>query len=225
MPAAAAVCVCVSVPVLHSLPSAHILSAIDPTTGKPLDDSQVKAEIGTFMMAGFETTSHAISWTLALLVSWLSLRGQVGWHDRRTHVFHTRVSATAEASLSACMPSLSLAPASPDKLAGTQQQQSSSLLHWRICTIAMHLHGLPLLTGVSVAMLPCCCLQAVFPDVQAQVFAELQAAGLAPAGKLSMCAKLFGSEGGMATLGQARLKKPLPNRCANRQHLRTFSHT
>ena len=48
--------------------AAHILSAIDPATGRPLDDFQVKAEVATFMAAGFETTSHAITWCLTLLV-------------------------------------------------------------------------------------------------------------------------------------------------------------
>jgi cytochrome P450 len=50
---------------------AHILSAIDPATGKPLDDKRVMSEIATFMGAGFETTSHAITWALALLVGCL----------------------------------------------------------------------------------------------------------------------------------------------------------
>jgi cytochrome P450 len=54
---------------LKSVAAAHLLSAIDPATGQPLNDHQVKAEIGTFMAAGFETTSHAIGWTLTLLVS------------------------------------------------------------------------------------------------------------------------------------------------------------
>lgn len=51
-----------------ALSSAHLLSAVDPSTGKPLDASQLKAEVSTFMLAGFETTSHGISWTLTLLV-------------------------------------------------------------------------------------------------------------------------------------------------------------
>jgi cytochrome P450 len=46
-----------------------LLSAIDPATGQSLDDTQIKAEVSTFMAAGFETTSHAITWTLTMLVS------------------------------------------------------------------------------------------------------------------------------------------------------------
>jgi cytochrome P450 len=45
------------------------LSAIDPATGKGLNDRQLRAEISTFMGAGFETTSHAITWNLTMLVS------------------------------------------------------------------------------------------------------------------------------------------------------------
>lgn len=61
--------VCAGPCVQHPLSvPAHILSAIDPATGKPLDDCQAKAEIATFMAAGFETTSHAITWTLTMLV-------------------------------------------------------------------------------------------------------------------------------------------------------------
>lgn len=47
----------------------HLLTAIDPDTGKPLDEFRLKSEIATFMGAGFETTSHAITYGLALLVS------------------------------------------------------------------------------------------------------------------------------------------------------------
>jgi hypothetical protein len=58
---------------LHCCPpplsTAHLLSAIDPATGKPLDNHQLKAEVSIFLLAGFETTSHAITWSLALLVS------------------------------------------------------------------------------------------------------------------------------------------------------------
>ena len=52
-----------------SAAAAHVMSAIDPATNKPLNDHQVKAEIATFMAAGFETTSHAITWCLTMLVS------------------------------------------------------------------------------------------------------------------------------------------------------------
>ena len=45
------------------------MAAINPATGKPLDDGQLRAEIGTFMAAGFETTSHAITWCLTMLAS------------------------------------------------------------------------------------------------------------------------------------------------------------
>jgi len=67
--------------VTYMLPTAHILSAIDPTTGKPLDDTRAKGEISIFMAAGFETTSHSITWTLAMLVGMLSVpwKGRALW--------------------------------------------------------------------------------------------------------------------------------------------------
>lgn len=34
------------------------------SAGKKLDDEQLKAEIGTFIMAGYETTAHTLSFTL-----------------------------------------------------------------------------------------------------------------------------------------------------------------
>jgi cytochrome P450 len=39
----------------------------DPGTGCPLSVNQLKAEISVFMAAGFESTSHAITWTLTAL--------------------------------------------------------------------------------------------------------------------------------------------------------------
>eukprot|EP00775_Hariotina_reticulata_P010115 gene10115-10272_t len=47
--------------------AAHLLAVEDPATGNPLTLNQLKAEISVFMAAGFETTSHAITWTLAAL--------------------------------------------------------------------------------------------------------------------------------------------------------------
>lgn len=38
--------------------AAHLLSVKDPATGKPLTINKLKGEVGTFMFAGFETTSH-----------------------------------------------------------------------------------------------------------------------------------------------------------------------
>ena len=46
-----------------------MLQTIDPETGERMSRSQVAAEIMTFMLAGHETTSNALSWTFR----WLSL--------------------------------------------------------------------------------------------------------------------------------------------------------
>eukprot|EP00775_Hariotina_reticulata_P009275 gene9275-9440_t len=49
--------------------AAHLLTVKDPATGLPLTHHQLKAEIAVFMAAGFETTSHAITWALTALAA------------------------------------------------------------------------------------------------------------------------------------------------------------
>ena len=41
----------------------------DPATGKPLNQNQLKAELGVVLGAGFETTSNAIAWTMGALAT------------------------------------------------------------------------------------------------------------------------------------------------------------
>ena len=40
-----------------------------PCAGQPLSDARLKAEIGTFIMGGFETTAHTLSFTLFALAA------------------------------------------------------------------------------------------------------------------------------------------------------------
>lgn len=47
----------------------HLLKVIDPTTGRPLSLAKLKAEMSIMYVAGFETTSHAITWSLGLLAA------------------------------------------------------------------------------------------------------------------------------------------------------------
>ncbi|KIY97592.1 Cytochrome P450 4F3 [Monoraphidium neglectum] len=47
----------------------HLLRVIDPSSGKPLTLDKLKGELSIFYIAGFETTSHAITWTLGLLAA------------------------------------------------------------------------------------------------------------------------------------------------------------
>lgn len=44
-----------------------LLEAVDEEQGRPLDDREIRDELLTLVMAGHETTSHALSWTLFLL--------------------------------------------------------------------------------------------------------------------------------------------------------------
>lgn len=46
---------------------ARLLASRDPETGKPLDRSAIRDQVMTFLLAGHETTSNALSWTWFLL--------------------------------------------------------------------------------------------------------------------------------------------------------------
>ncbi|WP_108519553.1 cytochrome P450 [Bradyrhizobium algeriense] len=46
---------------------ALLLAALDPYTGEPMSEAEVKSNIFTFIMAGHETTSNLLSWSLFLL--------------------------------------------------------------------------------------------------------------------------------------------------------------
>jgi cytochrome P450 len=45
------------------------LKVTNPLTQRPLSMAQLKAELGIVLGGGFETTAHAISWTLAVLAT------------------------------------------------------------------------------------------------------------------------------------------------------------
>ena len=49
--------------------AAHLLRVVDPSTGKRLDRARLKAEVSTVFGAGFETTSHALTWALRALAA------------------------------------------------------------------------------------------------------------------------------------------------------------
>jgi fatty acid synthase len=73
--------------------AAHLFKVKDPATGKPLNQGQLRAELGIMLGAGFETTSNAIAWTMGALathpavqsklVSELSAAGLVGLGARQ----------------------------------------------------------------------------------------------------------------------------------------------
>jgi cytochrome P450 len=44
--------------------AAHLLRIVDPSTGKPLPDDRIAAEIGVLFTGGFETTGHTIAWAM-----------------------------------------------------------------------------------------------------------------------------------------------------------------
>jgi cytochrome P450 len=54
-----------------------LLKAADPETGQGLGDAEVRANIGTFIGAGHETTANALSWSLYLLSQAPDVRARV----------------------------------------------------------------------------------------------------------------------------------------------------
>ena len=48
-----------------------------PPPGQPLCDAQLAAEVGTFIMGGFETTAHSLAFALLRVAA--CGRAQVGW--------------------------------------------------------------------------------------------------------------------------------------------------
>ena len=46
---------------------ARMLSAENPNTGQPMSDEEIVDNLGTFLLAGHETTAKALTWTLYLL--------------------------------------------------------------------------------------------------------------------------------------------------------------
>lgn len=48
---------------------ADLLTAQDPLTGETLDDDQISNQVITLLLAGYETTANALTWTLYLLAA------------------------------------------------------------------------------------------------------------------------------------------------------------
>ncbi|KAK9821549.1 hypothetical protein WJX74_010904 [Apatococcus lobatus] len=55
----------------------HLLALTDPATGQPLTDGQLEAEMATFFFAGYDTSTSAITWTLALIAAHPEVQQQV----------------------------------------------------------------------------------------------------------------------------------------------------
>lgn len=54
-----------------------LLAARDAETGEPMAEQQIRDELITFMLAGHETTSNALSWTLMLLSQYPDARARL----------------------------------------------------------------------------------------------------------------------------------------------------
>ncbi|BDA51402.1 probable cytochrome P450 4V2 [Coccomyxa sp. Obi] len=56
---------------------AQLLKVVDPQTGSQLSDAQLTAEIGTFLMGGFETTAHTLSFTVFCIANNLEVQDRI----------------------------------------------------------------------------------------------------------------------------------------------------
>ena len=56
-------------------------------TGEKVDDEQVQAEIGTFIMAGYETTAHTLSFTLHSIASNEEVQQSIHQEFQRHRIF------------------------------------------------------------------------------------------------------------------------------------------
>lgn len=54
-----------------------LLAARDAESGEPMEEQQIRDELITFMLAGHETTSNALSWTLMLLSQYPDVRDRL----------------------------------------------------------------------------------------------------------------------------------------------------
>lgn len=59
-----------------SAPTAHLLHAIDPATGKPLEANKLKAEVAAFMAAGRAVTMACTASQGAKMVDSTGCRGR-----------------------------------------------------------------------------------------------------------------------------------------------------
>lgn len=65
----------------------QLLNVVDPATGQPLNPQQLKSEMAIATLAGFETTSNALSWTLGALACHTDVMTRLEQVGRREQFF------------------------------------------------------------------------------------------------------------------------------------------
>lgn len=126
-----------------------LLDAQDPETGAGLSDTQVRANILTFIAAGHETTANSLTWSLYLLSlseEWRSrlaaeastvLSGPV--EDYAERLVETRAVIEEAMRLYPPVPSMSRQAAGPDDLAGKRIRKGTLVV---IAQWVLHRHRL-----------------------------------------------------------------------------------
>ena len=120
-----------------------LLGATDPETGQNLSDNEIKANLVTFIIAGHETTSNALTWSLYLLSQ------------------HPEARAAIEAEADALLPTGSFRPGTLDELVVTRAVVDEAMrLYPPAATISRQAAGpdrlgtLPIRAGTIVVISP-----------------------------------------------------------------------
>lgn len=120
-----------------------LLKAADPETGEGLSDDEIKANLVTFIIAGHETTSNALTWALYLLSQDDTVRGAL------------------EEEVDRCLPEGRFVPGSQDRLMMTRAVLDEAMrLYPPAATISRQAIGpdrlgdLPIRAGTIVVIAP-----------------------------------------------------------------------
>lgn len=125
----------------------HLLKARDPETGKTLSESEVRANVLTFIAAGHETTANCVTWSLFLLSQSQEWRARVRAEAERAldgdapaladRLIETRAVVEESNRLYPPIAAISRSALGPDRLAGQSVQKGTMVV---IAPYVLHRH-------------------------------------------------------------------------------------
>jgi cytochrome P450 len=124
-----------------------LLGALDPATGRPITEAEVRSNILTFIAAGHETTANCLSWSLFLLSQSGEWRERVAAEARREidrpmvgvadRLVMTRAVVEESMRLYPPIAAISRTAIGPDELAGVAVRRGSMVV---IAPYVLHRH-------------------------------------------------------------------------------------